>query len=90
LSEVGRLDIGPASFALVPGEPTPLVGRAAEALLTARGARFSRTIGLANDELGYLLDPAKQYDDPEFAYEVSMSVGREAVPTLLEALQQLR
>ena len=90
LSEVGRLDLGPASFALVPGEPTPLVGRAAEALIGARGARFSRTIGLANDELGYLLDPAKQYDDPEFAYEVSMSVGREAVPALLEALQQLR
>ncbi|MFO0723313.1 MAG: hypothetical protein U1E65_06000 [Myxococcota bacterium] len=89
ISEVGRIDLGPASFALVPGEATPFVGGEAEALLRRRGARFPRVIGLANDELGYLLDPAKQFDDPEFNYEVSMSVGREAVPSLLEALGRL-
>ena len=43
-------------------------------------------LGLADDELGYLLEPATEYDHPEFGYEVSMSVGREAVPVLLAAL----
>jgi hypothetical protein len=85
LTEVARIDLGPARWALVPGEPTPKVGlRIKEAL----GVEHPVVIGLGNDELGYLLDPA-EFDDPEFAYEVSVSVGRDAATTIEAALASL-
>jgi hypothetical protein len=87
LTEVGRIDLGPASWALIPGEPTPLVGGRIKARLESSGAVHPAIIALANDELGYILDPA-QYDDPEFSYEVSVSVGREAAPTIERALAE--
>jgi hypothetical protein len=87
-TEVGRLDLGPASFALLPGEPTPRVGAAAEAVIAGQGARKTGVIGLANDELGYLLD-REQFEDPEFSYEVTMSVGPDAAAEVLAALAAL-
>lgn len=90
ITEIGRLELGrDLALALAPGEPTPQVGAALEAQLKARGFAHARVVGLADDELGYLLDPASQYDDPEFAYEVSMSAGRDVVPALLAAFAAL-
>lgn len=86
VTDVGHLELGPLALVLLPGEPTPAVGARAAAVLAARGFSVVRVLGLADDELGYLLEPAAEYDHPEFGYEVSMSVGREAVPTLLAAL----
>ncbi len=88
ITEVARIDLGPAKWALVPGEPTPMVGQRIKQGLAEAGARHPLVIGLGNDELGYILDPA-QYDDPEFAYEVSVSVGRETAPALEAALAAL-
>lgn len=88
LTEVGRVDLGPASWALVPGEPTPQVGlRIKDALLQA-GRTHPAVISLANDELGYLLAPS-EYDDPLFSYEASVSPGREAALRLSAALASL-
>ena len=42
-------------------------------------------VALASDELGYILDPS-QYDDPEFGYERSVSIGRDTAPALEAAL----
>lgn len=89
ITEVGRLDVGGLSFALLPGEPTPLIGARAQQILLASGAEQAAVIGLASDELGYLLDPEAQFDNPEFDYEASMSPGRGAAPVLLEALRNL-
>lgn len=85
MTEVGRIDLGPASWALMPGEPTPMVGLRVKAAL---GVEHPALIALANDELGYLLDPA-QAADPEFEYEVSMSVGPQTAPRLEAALRAL-
>jgi hypothetical protein len=85
LSEVGRIDLGPASWALVPGEPTPKVGLRIKAALDNE---HTAVIALANDELGYLLDP-EEYDDPKFDYEKTVSVGREIAPAIERALAAL-
>jgi hypothetical protein len=85
MTEVGRIDLGPASFALLPGEPTPKVGLRVKAALKAE---HPIVLALAGDELGYILDPA-EYDDEIFAYERSVSVGRETAPKLEEALAAL-
>jgi hypothetical protein len=85
ITEVGRIELGPATIALVPGEPTPMVGlRIKESLR----AQHPMLIALASDELGYILDPA-EYDDPKFEYEASVSVGRETAPSLEAALASL-
>ncbi len=89
VTEIGRLELGALALALVPGEATPAVGAQIEAQVRARGFAVARVVGLAGDELGYLLDPASQYDHPEFAYEVSMSAGREVVPALVAAFGDL-
>ena len=88
VSEVARIDLGPAQWALVPGEPSPKVGLRIKEMLRARGASHPIVIALGNDELGYVLDPA-EFDDPEFSYEASVSVGRETGPSIESALAAL-
>ena len=89
MTEVGRLSVGPLAFGVMPGEPTPRVGRQVQEILRRSGARWTGVVGLGNDELGYLLDPA-QFDDPEFGYEVSVSPGRGAAPALTAALSEIQ
>lgn len=88
MTEVGRLSVGPVAFGVMPGEPTPRVGRQVQAVLREAGFAFTGVVGLGDDELGYLLDPA-QFDDPAFGYEVSVSPGRVAAPALTAALSEI-
>lgn len=88
ITEVGRIDLGPASLALVPGEPTPKVGLRIKDALRAQGAEHPIVVGLGNDELGYVLDPA-QWDTPSFDYERTVSAGRDTAPRLEAALAAL-
>jgi hypothetical protein len=88
LTEVARVDLGPAAWAIVPGEPSPRIGLRIKEVLSARGASHPAVIALGNDELGYILDPS-EYDDPKFAYEVSVSVGRETAPAIEAALRAI-
>lgn len=85
-TEVGRLEVGPLQWAVMPGEPTPAVGRLMQDALRDDGAQFAGIVGLGNDELGYLLTPT-QFDEAGFSYEVSVSPGREAVPLLRASLE---
>lgn len=85
-TEVGRLRLGDLTFGVMPGEPSPAVGRQVEAAL---GAPARGVIGLGNDELGYLLTPA-QFADPAFSYEVSVSPGGGATPALIAALEAIQ
>jgi hypothetical protein len=87
-TEVGRIDLGPASWALVPGEPTPQVGLRIKNTMLKAGRTHPAVISLANDELGYLLDPS-EYDDPLFSYEATVSPGRDAALRLEAVLASL-
>ncbi|MCE7984298.1 MAG: hypothetical protein DYG89_24250 [Caldilinea sp. CFX5] len=85
---------GDLLLATVPGELLPKLGLAYKAQMRATGAATAAIIGLANDELGYIL-PAEDFIYPENPlepgehYEETMSVSREAGPCLLAALTEL-
>ncbi|MBI2376370.1 MAG: hypothetical protein HYV07_20415 [Deltaproteobacteria bacterium] len=89
VSEVGRLDLGSLAVALIPGEPSPKVGRALrESLLRLPGAAHAAVFGLANDELGYVL-AEDEAAHPEFEYELSMSPSPKAREVIASALSAL-
>jgi len=87
-TEIGLLDLGGARIAFWPGEVLPKLGLACK---TALHTPHPFLVGLANDELGYILaredfvEPA-DWDDPGAQYEESMSVGPETGPILEAAL----
>ena len=91
VTDVGVLDLGVARAAFWPGEVLPKLGMASKAAL---GTAFRLLVGLANDELGYILaqedfvEPT-DWDDPGEHYEESMSVGPETGPRLQAALDRL-
>ncbi|HHY57186.1 MAG TPA: hypothetical protein GYA08_17320 [Chloroflexi bacterium] len=93
-TEASLLSIGDATIFFMPGEVLPKLGLAYKATLRAAGARHAVLVGLANDELGYIL-PAEEfvYPDNPFEpgdhYEESMSVGAEVGPALTAALDVL-
>lgn len=87
-TEVGLLTVGPLAWAFVPGEPSPAVGLAQKAMLEAAGFSHPMVVGLGNDELGYLLTP-EQFDDEAYAYEASVSPGRDAGTVVTETLERL-
>jgi hypothetical protein len=93
-TEAGLLKIGPAWFASVPGELLPRLGLTLKADLRRAGAQVAGIIGLANDELGYILPqedyvfPASPFE-PGDHYEETMSIGPQIGPRLLSALRAL-
>ena len=90
-TEVGLLDLGGARIAFWPGEVLPKLGLACK---TALHTPHPFLVGLANDELGYILaredfvEPT-DWADPGSQYEESMSVGPETGPMLQAALDSL-
>jgi hypothetical protein len=94
LTEINLLRLGPVWLVTVPGEVSPKLGLEIKQRLKERGAQISAVIGLANDELGYIL-PQEDFvypDDPFNPgehYEETMSVGPEAGPTLMDAVREL-
>lgn len=84
-SEAALVRIGPASLLCLPGEPEPEL---AAQLLSHIGGRTRFLLGLADDELGYLMPPEK-FSDPAYAYECAMSPGPAALDLLKGAVQRL-
>lgn len=90
-TQVALLDLDPARLITVPGELLPAAGLRLRALLNAP---YRFVIGLADDELGYLI-PSDEFVYPRnpfkpgVHYEESMSVGRYALPLLAEAWMAL-
>jgi hypothetical protein len=85
LTEVVYIDLGDAQLVTVPGEIFPNLG------LKLKGHMGGRTrflLGLANDELGYIMSSKDYYDDL-YAYERSMSIGPYAGPLVCNALIDL-
>lgn len=84
-TEVWRVDLGPLCWVTIPGEVLPAP---ALALRQRMPGPLPLVVSMANDELGYILDPA-DYDRPLYRYERSMSVGKETWPRLLAAAEEL-
>jgi hypothetical protein len=94
VSDVSLLEVGGMTgirLAAVPGELAPTLGLPLKASL---GPATAAVVGLADDELGYILahedyvfpdDPR----DPGDHYEETMSVGREAGPVVTDAIASL-
>lgn len=94
VTEVNLVRLGPLWLAAVPGEMLPKLGIALKADLSRAGAEVAGVIGLANDELGYIL-PRQDFHyplnpfKPGRHYEETMSVGKEIGPIVIKAFHSL-
>jgi len=93
-TEVNLLKIGLIWFATIPGELLPRLGMELKAEMRKAGAEVAGIIGLANDELGYIL-PKEEFRyplnplKPGKHYEETMSISREMGPTVMQAVREL-
>lgn len=94
LTEASLLRLNGAWLLGVPGELLPKLGLAYRQMMKEAGGENTAVIGLANDELGYILPaedfvPPTDYFAPGSSYEESMSVSAQLGPALTDALRQL-
>jgi hypothetical protein len=93
-TEVNLIKIGGLWLATVPGEMLPKLGLALKAQLREAGASVTGIIGLANDELGYILSvedfkfPWNPFN-PGANYEETNSIGKEIGPRVMAALKEM-
>ena len=93
-SEVNLIKLGDLWLAAVPGELLPKLGLQLKAQMITAGAVTAGVIGLANDELGYIL-PVEDFKypwnpfKPGSHYEETNSVGRGIAPSIMEGLREL-
>ncbi len=94
VTEASLLRLDQSWLFFVPGELLPKLGLAFKGVMKQRGAAPAIIVGLANDELGYIL-PAEEFSypqnmfDPGAHYEETMSIGPAAGPRLQAVFQQL-
>ena len=93
-SEVNLIKLGGLWLATVPGELLPKLGLSLKAQLLEAGASVAGIVGLANDELGYIL-PVEDFKypwnpfKPGKHYEETNSIGKEIAPKVMDALKEL-
>jgi len=93
-TEANLIQIGNCWFVTVPGELLPKLGLVIKDKLRAAGAQVPGIIGLANDELGYIL-PKEDFRyplnplNPKDHYEETMSISKAIGPKLMEAVDVL-
>ena len=68
-----------------PGEVAPEMGARMHDTLRARHRLI---LGLCDDEVGYVLEPG-MFDDPEYRYEATVSLGRDTAAVILAAQEAL-
>ena len=94
ITEVGLIKLGLVWLAHIPGELLPKLGLQFKQSMRSCGASVTGILGLANDELGYIL-PDEDYLypqdplDPGEHYEETMSTGPNAGSQLMNALETL-
>jgi hypothetical protein len=94
ITSVSLLKIGALWLAGVPGELLPKLGQALKAELLKSGAGVVGIIGLANDEVGYIL-PREDFRypwnpfKPGGHYEETMSLSKQIGPQVLQAVVAL-
>jgi hypothetical protein len=84
-NDVHWLRVGDVECVSAPGEVAPELG---ERMRAALRARHRAILGLCDDEVGYVLEP-RMFDDPEYRYETTVSLGRETAEALLSAQRAL-
>ncbi len=82
-TELHLLRLGGVEMVTIPGEALPKVGLAIKSLMAAK---YKILVGLANDELGYII--AEEDFDPS-RYEESMSVGPKAAPLIEKGIARM-
>ena len=93
-SDISLIRIGGLWLACVPGELFPKLGWQLKAWMLAAGAAQAGVIGLANDELGYIV-PSEDFVypwnpfNPGNHYEETNSIGKAITPAVMEGLHQL-
>ncbi|NWG33218.1 MAG: hypothetical protein HXY42_02150 [Chloroflexi bacterium] len=93
-TEVNLIKIGGLWLAAVPGELLPKLGLQLKAWMKEAGAQVAGVIGLANDELGYIL-PLEDFKypwnpfKPGKHYEETNSIGKDITPKVMGALREL-
>ncbi len=86
-TESHLIRLGNAVFFTMPGEVLPNIGILLKRLLAPYGDPVF-LIGLANDELGYILSLEDYYLDL-YSYERSMSVGSEIGPAMVRSAREM-
>lgn len=94
VTEVAYLRIGSAGLAFVPGEIFPELGLGLKDAMRATGVDVPIVVGLADDEVGYIIPEAdfvapEDYLDPGSSYEESFSAGPDVGPRVVAALEHL-
>lgn len=93
-SEVNLIRLGGLWLATVPGELLPRLGLQLKAWMREAGAQVTGVIGLANDELGYIL-PVEDFKypwnpfKPGKHYEETNSIGKGIAPSVMEGIRSL-
>jgi hypothetical protein len=93
-SEVNLIKIGGLWLATVPGEMLPKLGLSLKQQMLEAGAKVAGVIGLANDELGYIL-PVEDFKypwnpfKPGKHYEETNSIGKEIAPSVMQGIKSL-
>ncbi len=88
-TRMSGLLVGGVPLVTIPGEAVPAIALELRKLWRARGGRPPLFIvGLAHDELGYILLP-EQYESDVYQYERSMSLGRRAAERMISAARAL-
>ena len=93
-TEVNLIRIGGLWLATVPGELLPKLGLQLKAWMKAAGAQVTGVIGLANDELGYIL-PVEDFKypwnpfKPGAHYEETNSIGKDITPKVMDAVKEM-
>ena len=93
-TEVNLIQIGGLWLATVPGELLPKLGLQLKAWMKGAGAQVTGVIGLANDELGYIL-PVEDFKypwnpfKPGKHYEETNSIGKDIGPSVMAGIRSL-
>jgi hypothetical protein len=93
-SEVNLIKIGRVWLATVPGELLPKLGLQLKAWMKEAGAQVTGVIGLANDEMGYIL-PVEDFKyplnpfKPGKHYEETNSIGKDIAPSVMNGVRKL-
>lgn len=93
-TEVNLIQIGGLWLATVPGELLPKLGLQLKAWMRDAGAQVTGVIGLANDELGYIL-PVEDFKypwnpfKPGAHYEETNSIGKGITVSVMETLHDV-
>jgi hypothetical protein len=84
-ADLHHLRVGDVECLTAPGEVAPELGQRMRGTMR-RPHRL--VLGLCDDELGYVLEPG-MFDDREYRYEQTMSLGRGTAEALMDTYRRL-